>query len=78
MREDLRVTTEDSREITLVARLRLARRPRFFQARLGAREDAQTGDAPLLNLAARLLKGEGLIVVFSIPARQALPAYRKR
>ncbi len=78
LREDLRVTTEDSCDLTLFARLRLARRTQFFQARLGAREDAKAGDAPLLTFAARRLKDEWLIVVSNIPARQALAAYRKR
>ena len=78
LREDLRVTTEDGCELTLFARLRLTRRAQFFQARPGAREDAQARDAPLLNFAARRLKDEWLIVVSNIPARQALAAYRKR
>ena len=78
LREDLRVTTEDGCELTLFARLRLAGRARFFRARLGAREDADAHDAPLLNFAARRLKGEWLIVVSNTPARQALAAYRKR
>ncbi len=68
-----RVTTEDGSELTLFARLRLAGRTRFFQARMGAREDAEANDAPLLHFAAKRLKGEWLIVVSNIPARQALP-----
>ena len=40
-RDDLRVTTEDGCELTLFARLRLARRTQDFQARLGAREHAE-------------------------------------
>jgi hypothetical protein len=78
LREDLRVTTEDGSELTLFARLRIAGRTRFFQARMGAREDAEANDAPLLHFAAKRLKGEWLIVVSNIPARQALAAYRKR
>ena len=78
LREDLRVTTEDGSDLTLFARLRLAGRTQFFQARLGAREGAQASDAPLLNFAATRLKDEWLIVVSNIPARQALAAYRKR
>ncbi len=78
LREDLRVTTEDGCELTLFARLRLARRAQFFQARPGARDAAKASDAPLLNFAARRLKDEWLIVVSNIPARQALAAYRKR
>ena len=78
LREDLRVTTEDGCDLTLFARLRLAGRTRVFQARLGAREDANANDAPLLNFAARRLKDEWLIVVSNTPARQALAAYRKR
>ncbi|MBA3324822.1 MAG: hypothetical protein H0T41_05995 [Rhodobacteraceae bacterium] len=60
LREDLRVTTEDGCDLTLFARLRLARRTQFFQARPGAREHAEARDAPLLNFAARRLKGERL------------------
>ena len=72
------MTTEDGCDLTLFARLRLARRTQFFEARLGAREDAEATDAPLLNFAATRLKGEWLIVVSNIPARKALAAYRKR
>jgi len=78
LREDLRVTTEDGSELTLFARLRLAGRTRFFQARLGTREQANANDAPLLTFAAKRLKDEWLIVVSNAPARQALAAYRKR
>lgn len=78
LRDDLRVTTEGGCELTLCARLRLAGRTRFFQARMGAREDAAASDAPLLDFAAKRLEGEWLIVVSNIPARKALAAYRKR
>lgn len=78
LREDLRVTTEDGCDLTLFARLRLTRRAQFFEARLGAREDAEASDAPLLNFAARRLEDEWLIVISNIPARRALAAYRKR
>ena len=78
LREDLRVTTEDGSELTLFARLRRAGRTRFFQARLGAREDAEAHDAPLLNFAAKRLGNEWLIVVSNVPARRALATYRKR
>jgi len=78
LREDLRVTTEDGCDLTLFARLRLARRTQFFQARLGLCEDASASTAPLLNFAARRLEDEWLIVVSNVPARQALAAYRKR
>lgn len=78
LREDLRVTTEDGGDLTLFARLRLARRSRFFEARLGARDEAEAGDAPLFHFAAKRLGAEWLIVVSNIPARQALAAYRKR
>ena len=78
LREDLRVTTEDGCDLTLLARLRLARRSQFFQARPGAREHAEARDAPLLNFAAKRLGTEWLIVVSNIPARKALAAYRKR
>ena len=78
LREDLRVTTEEGCDLTLFARLHRAGRTRFFQARLGAREDAQAHDAPLLNFAAKRLGAEWLIVVSNIPARRALATYRKR
>lgn len=78
LRDDLRVTTEDGAELTLRARLHRAPRTRFFQARIGLRADADARDAPLLNFAAKPLGTEWLIVVSNIPARKALPAYRKR
>lgn len=78
LREDLRVTTEDGCELTLYARLRLARRTRFFQARMGLHEDAEASHAPLLHFAAKRLDDEWLIVVSNIPSREALAAYRKR
>lgn len=78
LRDDLRVTTEDGCDLTLAARLRRAGRSRFFQARLGAREDAQANGAPLLEIAAKHLGSEWLIVISNIPARRALAAYRKR
>ena len=55
-----------------------AGRTRFFQARLGAREDAEAHDVPLLNFAAKRLGNEWLIVVSNVPARRALATYRKR
>lgn len=78
LREDLRVTSNDGCELTLFARLRLAGRTRFFEARMGKRAEAEASGAPLLHFAAKRLKGEWLIVVSNIPGRQALPAYRKR
>jgi hypothetical protein len=78
LREDLRVTTEEGCELTLFARLRLARRTRFFQARMGLREDAEASDAPLLHFAAKRLEDGWLIVVSNVPGREALAAYRKR
>jgi hypothetical protein len=78
LRDDLRVTTGDGCELTLFARLRLARRTQVFQGRVGAREDAEACDAPLLNFAAKRLGAEWLIVVSNVPARRALAAYRKR
>jgi Transposase DDE domain len=78
LREDLRVTTEDGCELTLFARLRLARRTQFFQARPGAREHVEARGAPLLHFAAKRLGTEWLIVVSNVPSRQALAAYRKR
>jgi hypothetical protein len=78
LREDLRVTTEHGCELTLFARLRLARRTRTFRARLGTRKDAETSDAPLLNFAGKRLEREWLIVVSNVAPRIALAAYRKR
>lgn len=78
LREDLRVTDEQGHDLTLLARLRLARRTRTFRARLGARDDAEARAAPLLNFAAKRLKGEWLIVVSNLPPRTALDAYRRR
>lgn len=73
-----RVTDEAGHDLTLRARLHLARRTRTFRARLGARDDAATRDAPLLNFAAKRLKDEWLIVVSNVAPRTALAAYRKR
>lgn len=78
LREDLRVTDEAGHDLTLLARLRLARRTRSFRARLGARDDARTQDAPLLNFAAKRLGDEWLIVVSNVAPRTALAAYRRR
>ena len=78
IRENLRVTDEAGHELTLYARLRLARRTRTFTARMGTRDEADQTGAPLFTFAARRLKGEWLIVVSNQPARAALDAYRKR
>jgi Transposase DDE domain len=78
LREDLRVTDEAGHDLTLLARLRLARRTRTFRARLGARDDEKTRNAPLLNFAAKRLKDEWLIVVSNRAPRPALAAYRRR
>lgn len=78
IRENLRVTDEAGHELTLYARLRLARRTRTFRARLGTRDEADRSGAPLFTFAAKRLKGEWLIVVSNQPARTALDAYRKR
>jgi hypothetical protein len=78
LREDLRVTDEDGHDITLRARLRIARRTRTFRARLGMRDDEKTRGGPLLNFAAKRLKDEWLIVVSNVAPRTALAAYRKR
>jgi Transposase DDE domain len=78
LRENLRVTTEDGCDLTLSTRLFRARRTRTFQARIGAREDAETRDGPLLNFAAKRLKHEWLIVVSNVAPRTALASYRKR
>lgn len=78
VRDNLRITTEDGHDLTLRARLRQAKRGRSFRARLGAREDAAAGNAPLLNVVAKPLKGEWLIVVTNVAPRTALATYRKR
>jgi hypothetical protein len=78
LREDLRVTDEAGHDLTLFARLRLARRTRTFRARLGARDDVETRNAPLLNFAAKRLNAEWLIVVSNVAPRTALAAYRRR
>lgn len=54
------------------------RRGRSFRARLGARENDAASNAPLLNIAAKPLKGEWLIVVTNVAPRTALETYRKR
>ena len=75
LKENLRVTTEEGHELTLLARLRRSR-CRSFRGRLGL-ADGEGG--PLLNFAAKPLKdGEWLIVVSNGDARKALQAYRKR
>lgn len=43
-----------------------------------ARADAETGTAPLLTIAARPLKGDGLIVVTNVAPRTAIETDRKR
>ena len=78
VRDNLRITTEDGHDLTLRARLRQARRGRSFRARLGVREDAAASNAPLLNIAAKPLKGEWLIVGTNVAPRTALETYRKR
>ncbi|MDN5873949.1 MAG: IS4 family transposase, partial [Sinobacteraceae bacterium] len=78
VRDNLRITTEEGHDLTLRARLRQARRGRSFRARLGAREDAAASNAPLLNIAAKPLKGEWLILVTNVAPRTALETYRKR
>lgn len=78
VRENLRITTEDGHDLTLRARLRQARRGRSFRARLGTREDAAANNGPLLNVAAKPLKGEWLIVVTNVEPSVAIRTYRKR
>lgn len=78
LREDLRVTCDGGFDLTLLARLNRAGRTRFFQARIGTREDAAANDAPRLHFAAKRLKGEWLIVVSNIPGPKALALYPKR
>ena len=78
VRDNLRITTEDGHDLTLRARLRQARRGRSFRARLGTREDVAEGNAPLLTIAAKPLKGEWLIVVTNVAPRTAIRTYRKR
>jgi Transposase DDE domain len=77
-KENLRVTTEEGHELTLLARLRRSR-CRSFRARLGLEDGEAPSERPLLNFAAKPLKdGEWLIVVSNGDARKALQAYRKR
>ncbi len=78
IRDNLRITTEDGHDLTLRARLRQARRGRIFRARLGGREDAASGNAPRLTIAAKPLKDDWLIVVTNVEAQTALRTYRKR
>jgi hypothetical protein len=78
VRDNLRIATEDGHDLTVRARLRQARRGRTFRARLGTREDAAASNAPLLNVAAKPLKGEWLIVVTNVAPRTAIETYRKR
>lgn len=78
LKENLRVTTEEGHELTLLARLRRSR-CRSFRARLGLKDGEAPSERPLLNFAAKPLKdGEWLIVVSNADARKALQAYRKR
>jgi hypothetical protein len=67
-----RVTDEAGHDLTLGARLHRAGRSRFFDARLGAREDV--AGAPLLHFAAKYIGAEWLIVCSNRPARAALEA----
>jgi hypothetical protein len=76
VRDNLRIATEDGHDLTVRARLRQARRGRTFRARLGTREDAAASNAPLLNVAAKPLKGEWLIVVTNVAPRTAIETYR--
>jgi hypothetical protein len=78
IRDNLRITTEDGHDLTLRARLHQARRSRIFRARLGSREEAAAGNAPLLTIAAKPLKDDWLIVVTNVEAQTALRSYRKR
>ncbi|MDZ7710587.1 MAG: transposase [Roseovarius sp.] len=78
VRENLRITTEEGHDLTLRARLRQARRGRSVSARLGSREDAQASNAPLLDIAAKPLKGKWLIIVTNVNPRTAINTYRKR
>lgn len=78
VRDNLRITTEDGHDLTLRARLHRVRRSRCFRARLGARENAETGTAPLLSVVAKPLKGDWLIIVTNVAPRTAIETYRKR
>ena len=78
IRDTLRITTEEGHDLTLRARLSQARRGRTFRARLGAREDAAVNDTPLLNIVAKPLKDEWLIIATNVDAQTALRTYRKR
>jgi hypothetical protein len=75
LRGDLRVTTEAGHDLTLAAHLGDRRRTRFFRGRFGGTD----AGGPLLNFAAKRLKGgEPLIVVSNRPPRTALTAYARR
>jgi hypothetical protein len=78
VRDNLRITTEDGHDLILRARRRRAGRGRSFRARLGTREDAAANNATLLNVAAKPLKGEWLIIVTNVEPRTAIRTYRKR
>ena len=78
LKESLRVTPEDGHDLTLRARLYRARRSRTFRARIGASENVAASDAPLLDVAAKRLGDEGLIIATNVAPRAALEAYRKR
>jgi hypothetical protein len=78
IRNNLRLTTEEGHDLTLRVRLLQTRRSRIFRARLGSREDTASGNAPLVTIAAKPLKGDWLIVVTNVEAQAARRTYRKR
>ena len=78
LRENLRVTTEDGHDLTLYARLRLARRTRISAPGSAPARTPRPATLPCSNFAAKRLKDEWLIVVSNVAPRTALAAYRKR
>jgi hypothetical protein len=77
IREDLRVTTEDGCELTLLARLHRRSRSKVLAGWLGTGKDR--GRHRLSFAAKRLPSGELLIVATNQPVpHRALAAYRKR
>lgn len=78
LKDNRRITTEDGHDLTLLARLQRTHRTCSFRGRLGKRHDPQTGDGPLLAVAAKRLKGEWLIVASNRDPKTALAAYKKR
>ena len=78
LREELRVTAEDGRDLTLFARLRRAAAHPHLPRPPRARDDAEPATRRCSTSPPSASKDEWLIVVSNIPPRAALAAYRKR